>query len=59
MNKQSAGKHTQPRQPAKKAPSTERTGAGSVLSETAHRHKPSGPVTYVLEKGANVWPGRK
>jgi hypothetical protein len=21
--------------------------------------KPTGPVTYTLEKGANVWPGRK
>jgi hypothetical protein len=27
------------------------------LDKTPHR-KPTGPVTYTIEKGANVWPWR-
>jgi hypothetical protein len=33
--------------------------AGRVLDGTHSDRKPVGPVTYKLEKGANVWPGRK
>ncbi len=34
------------------------TLAGRVLSDKPARRKPSGPVTYTIQKGANVWPGR-
>ena len=27
-----------------------------VLSETTKRRKPTGPITYTIEKGANVGP---
>jgi hypothetical protein len=39
---------------------TERSMAGRVMSETNHTpRKPSGPVIYTIEKGADVWPTRK
>jgi hypothetical protein len=35
-----------------------RTEAARTLADKARHGKPSGPVTYTIEKGANVWPGR-
>lgn len=33
--------------------------AGRVPMKKAAPCKPTGPVTYSIQKGANVWPGRK
>jgi hypothetical protein len=33
--------------------------AGRVLSDKKKPLKPSGPVTYTIEKGANVWPWQR
>jgi hypothetical protein len=33
-------------------------GAGRLLADPAPRRKPTGPVIYQVEKGADVWPGR-
>jgi hypothetical protein len=35
----------------------DRTETGRVVSDTASKRKPTGPVTYKIEKGSNVWPG--
>ncbi len=41
------------------APQVERPVAGRASPEPLSPRKPTGPITYKLEKGANVWPGRK
>ncbi len=33
--------------------------SGGPSSESAPKRKPSGPVIYRVENGADVWPGRK
>jgi hypothetical protein len=33
--------------------------AGRSVSESGPKQKPSGPVIYRIEKGADVWPTRK
>jgi hypothetical protein len=35
----------------------ERTETGRASPDTASPRKPTGPVTYKIEKGSNVWPG--
>ncbi len=35
----------------------ERTETGRVPADTASPRKPTGPVTYKIEKGSSVWPG--
>ena len=53
-----AGVPQTPRQSSK----SERSLAGRGLTEKAAPRKPTGPVTYSIEKGANIWPssaGRK
>ena len=37
----------------------ERSAAGRLVADPTPRRKPSGPVIYRVEKGADVWPGRK
>ncbi len=37
----------------------ERSAAGRVMADPAPRRKPTGPVIYRVEKGADVWPGRR
>ena len=37
----------------------ERTETGRVSPDTPSPRKPTGPVTYKIEKGANVWPWLK
>jgi hypothetical protein len=58
MNKpktEKTGRHAEAPPPNR----SEQSLAGSVLSESGHKRKPSGPVTYKIQKGADVWPGRK
>jgi hypothetical protein len=53
MNKPMAGKPIMPARP-------DRSSAGAPVRQvTPKREKPTGPVIYRLEKGADVWPGRK
>ena len=37
----------------------ERSTASRLIADPAPRRKPTGPVIYRIEKGADVWPGRK
>ncbi len=37
----------------------ETTKDGRVAPDNASPRKPTGPVTYKIEKGANVWPWLK
>jgi hypothetical protein len=36
----------------------DRSAAGRLLADPAPRRKPTGPVIYQVEKGADVWPVR-
>jgi hypothetical protein len=36
-----------------------RPASGQALADVAPRRKPTGPMIYRVEKGADVWPGRK
>jgi hypothetical protein len=57
MNKPIVGQPVQHVEPtARSIPSS----AGSSAPPLPPKHnKPTGPVIYRLEKGADVWPGRK
>jgi hypothetical protein len=37
----------------------ERSLNGRVAPEPEPTRKPTGPVIYTIQKGADVWPGRK
>jgi hypothetical protein len=57
MNKPKAATPIRPMPPAARA---ERSAAGAGSRQAPPKHeKPTGPVIYRLEKGADVWPGRK
>jgi hypothetical protein len=36
-----------------------RSAASRVIADPAPRRKPTGPVIYRVEKGADVWPTRR
>jgi hypothetical protein len=36
----------------------DRSSAGRLMADPAPRRKPTGPVIYQIEKGADVWPIR-
>jgi anti-sigma-K factor RskA len=57
MNKPMVGKPVQQPAPATR-PERSITGAPARQSPPK-QGKPTGPVIYRLEKGADVWPGRK
>ncbi len=44
-----------PRQPSK----DQHAVTGQILSDRPKRAKPTGGITYTIEKGANVWPWQK
>ncbi len=57
MNKPKAGiSIPRPLHPTSKG---DKPAAAPVLSERHAARKPTGPVIYKIEKGANVWPGRR
>jgi hypothetical protein len=62
MSKPMAGMPIQEIQPAAR-PDRSMAGAASRQAQPKHEkptlEKPMGPVIYRLEKGADVWPGRK
>jgi hypothetical protein len=39
--------------------STDKAVASRVLTNPAPRRKPTGPMIYRVDNGADVWPGRK
>jgi len=57
MNKPETGKTG--RRTDAPPPKAEKSLAGRVLADAAPKRKPSGPVIYRIEKGADVWPGRR
>jgi hypothetical protein len=56
MNKPQAGQT----EPEARTIAPERSAAGRALADRALKlDKPTGPLVYRIEKGADVWPRRK
>jgi hypothetical protein len=45
--------------PEHAAKHAERSMGGRTLSDAQPSKKPSGPVTYKIQKGADVWPTKR